>query len=109
MRKNLVLVRNSALREEFNFNFNVQNLINLKALKNLLKNLIDTIQNFKNTDNPFFDSIIHGVMFRISKGKVLKKNKTENALRKDFYVELLEMKDDIELDKTLFGFFNRCY
>ena len=70
------------------FQFQCVELINLKSLKNLLKNLKDTLQNFKNTDNPFFDSIIYGVMFRISKGKVLEKNKAENALGKDFYAKV---------------------
>ena len=48
-------------------------------------------------------------MFRISEGKVLEKNKVNDVLGKDFYEELLEIKDDIQLDKTLFGFFNRCF
>ena len=48
-------------------------------------------------------------MFRISQGKVLEKNKAKDALGKDFYEELLEIKDDIEFDKTLSGFFNRCF
>ena len=67
------------------------------------------LQNFENTDNPFFDSKIYGVKFRISKRKDLEKNKAKNAIGKDFCEELLEIKDDIELDKTLFGFFNRCF
>ena len=48
-------------------------------------------------------------MFRISEGKVLEKIKAKEVLGKDFYEELLEIKDDIEFDKTLFGFFNRCF
>ena len=70
----------------------------------------DTLQNFENADNPFFDSIVYSVMFRISEGKVaLEKNKANDVLRKDFYEGLVEIKDDIQLDKTLFGFFNRCF
>ena len=74
-----------------------------------VKKFKDTLQNFENTDDPFFDSIIYGVMFRISEGKVLDKNKAKDVLGRDFYEKLLEIKDDIELDKTLFGFFNRCF
>ena len=59
--------------------------------------------------NSFFDSIVYGVMFRISGGKVLEKNKVNYVLGKDFYEELFEIKDDIQLDKTLFRFFNRCF
>ena len=70
----------------------------------------DTLQNFENADNPFFDSIVYSVMFRISEGKVaLEKNKANDVLRKDFYEGLVEIKDDTQLDKTLFRFFNRCF
>ena len=48
-------------------------------------------------------------MFKITEGKVLKKNKASDVLGKDFYEGLVEIKDDIQLDKTLFGFFNRCF
>ena len=75
-----------------------------------VKKFKDTLQNFENTNNPFFDSIVYGVMFRITEGKVaLEKNIANNILRKDFYEGLVEIKDGIQLDKTLFGFFNRCF
>ena len=38
-----------------------------------VKKLKETLQNFDNTDNPFFDSIVFGLMFKITKGKVLEK------------------------------------
>ena len=69
----------------------------------------DTLQNFENANNPFFDSIVYGVMFRISKGKALEKNKESDVLGKGFYEELLEIKDDIQPDEILSGFFNRCF
>ena len=74
-----------------------------------VKKFKDTLQNFENTNNPFFDSIVYGVMFRISKGKVLEKNKESDVLGKGFYEELLEIKDDIQPDEILSGFFNRCF
>ena len=74
-----------------------------------VKKFKDTLQNFKNTGNPFFDSIVYGVMFRISDGKVFEQNKVNDVLEKYFYEELLQIKDNIQLDKTLFGFFNRCF
>ena len=80
-----------------------------EGFEKFVKKFKDTLQNFENTNNPFFDSIISGVKFRISKGKNLEKNKAKNTIGKSFYKELLEIKDDIELDKTLFGFFNRCF
>ena len=79
----------------------------MKDLKNLSKK--DTLQNFKNSDNPFFDSILYGVTFKISEGKILEKDKACDVLGKDFCEELLEIKDDIQLDKTLLEFFDRCF
>ena len=36
------------------------------------------------------------------------KIKAREILGKDLYEDILEIKDKIQLDKTLFGFFNRC-
>ena len=74
-----------------------------------VKKFKETLQNFKNSDSPFFDSIIFGLMFTITEGKLLEKKKANNVLEKDFYEGLVETKDDIQLDKTLFGFFKRCF
>ena len=49
-----------------------------------VKKFKDTLQNFENPNNPFSDSIVCGVMFRISKGKVLEKSKAIDVLGKDF-------------------------
>ena len=73
------------------------------------KKFKDRLQNFKNSDNPFFGSILYGVMFKISEGKILENNKANDVLGKNFYEELLEIKDDIQLDKTLFEYFGRCF
>ena len=48
-------------------------------------------------------------MFRKSEGSVLEKNRANDVLRKKFYDELLKMKDDIQLDKSLFGFFYQIF
>ena len=48
-------------------------------------------------------------MFKISEGKPLEKNKADDVLGKDFYEELVEIKDDIQFGRTLFGYFNRCF
>ena len=74
-----------------------------------IKKFKETLQSFENTDNPFFDSIVFGLMFKITEGNVLQNNKVNDVLIKDFYEGLLEIKDDIQLDETLFGFFNRCF
>lgn len=38
----------------------------------------------------------------------LTQTKAEDILGNDFYSGVLEIKDDIQLDRTLFGYFNRC-
>ena len=40
-----------------------------------VKKFKETLQNFDNSNNPFFDSILFGVMFKISEGKILEKDK----------------------------------
>ena len=72
-----------------------------------VKRFKDTL--FKNSDNPFFDSTLHSVMFKISEGNILEKGKASDVLGNNFYKELLEIKDGIRLDKTLSGFFDRCF
>ena len=37
------------------------------------------------------------------------KIKVSEILGEDLYEDILEIKDEIQLDKTLFGFFNRCF
>ena len=49
-----------------------------------VKKFKDTLQNFKNSNNPFFDSVLYGVMFKISEGKILEKDKANAVLGKDF-------------------------
>ena len=78
-----------------------------------VKKFMDALQNFENSDNPFFDSIVYGLMCKITEenkwiifqGRVtLEKEKVREVLGKDLYGELMEIKDDIQLDKTLLGF-----
>ena len=78
-----------------------------------VKKFIDALQNFENSDKPFFDSIVYGLMCKITeenkwlitKGRVrLEKEKVREVLGKELYGELMEIKDDIQLSKTLFGF-----
>ena len=48
-------------------------------------------------------------MFHISEAKMIDKGKSKEIIDDRFYNELLEIKDDILLDKTIFGFFDRCF
>ena len=42
-------------------------------------------------------------------GSVLNKNDAQKVLVDDLYFDLLEIEPEALLDKTLFGFFERCY
>ena len=74
-----------------------------------VKKLKETLKNFDGSDNPFFDFIIYCLMFYLTEGKNINKNKAKEVIGNKFYLELVEIKDDIKLDKTLFGYFNRCF
>ena len=57
----------------------------------------------------FFDTVIFGAMFYKSEGKTIVKDKVKDVLGNDFYNDLLEIKDEIKLDKTIFGYFDRFF
>ena len=48
-------------------------------------------------------------MHTMTKGKVLDKNKAKYVLGIDVYSGLVEIKDDIQLGRSLFGYFNICF
>ena len=70
-----------------------------------VKKFIGTLKNFNNSDNPFFNSLIYGAMYKMTEGQILDKNKARDVLGNDFYSGLFDIKDDI---RTLFGYFDRC-
>ena len=63
-----------------------------------------TLKNFEGSENQFFDAIIYGIMFCKSNGEIIDKNKIAEEVGEDFYNDLLEIKDEIKLDRTLFGY-----
>ena len=78
--------------------------INFQSLKDLSKTLKE------DTDNPFFDATIFGLVTYLTEGE--KENdwgKIQETIGNDFYNDLLEIKDGIKLDRSIFGFFDRCF
>ena len=69
----------------------------------------ETLRNFDGSDNPFFNSIICGLMFYLTEGKNIYKNRAKEVIGNEFYLELFKIKDDIKLDTKLFGYFNKCF
>ena len=48
-------------------------------------------------------------MFYKSEGKIIDRDKINEVLGHNFYNHLLEIKDNIKLDRTIFGYFDRCF
>ena len=67
-----------------------------------------TLKNFRDSENQLFDSVIYGVMFHKSNGETLDQDRVIEVLGEDFYNNLLKVKDKIKLNRTIFGFFDRC-
>ena len=47
-------------------------------------------------------------MFHKSNGKILDQARIIEALGEDFYNDLLDVMNKVKLDRTIFGFFDRC-
>ena len=80
-----------------------------KGFESSISKFRKTLKNFSDSDNSFFDAIIYGIMFYKSEGKILEKGKIAEVLGVDFYNELLEIKDEAKLDRTVFGYLNTCF
>ena len=63
------------------------------------------LKNFGGSENQLFDSVIYGVMFYKSNVEILDQDRVIEALGEDFYNDLLEVKDKVKLDRTIFVFF----
>ena len=59
------------------------------------------MKNFDDSENSIFDAVIYGAMFY--------KNRIREVLGNGFYNDLLEIKDNIKLDRTILGYFDRCF
>ena len=71
-----------------------------------VKKFNDTLKIFKEgSDNPFFDAISFGVMTYMTEGKkAIDWGKIQETTGNDFYNGFLEIKDDIKLDRSIFGY-----
>ena len=67
------------------------------------------MKKFDDSENSFFDAIIYGTMPYKSEGKIIDKNKIRDVLGDDFRNDLLEIKGNIKLDRTIFGYSGRCF
>lgn len=59
-------------------------------------------------ENSFFEAIIFGLMFRLTERKLTSKDKVESVLGVDLYKDFCEVKDQMWLDTSIYGFFDKC-
>ena len=74
-----------------------------------IKKFKKTSKNFENSDNTFFDSIVYGVMYHMTEEKIIEKGKMKDVLGNGFYNDLIEIKNEIEFDRTIFRHFDRRF
>ena len=68
-----------------------------------------TLRNFKDSENQLFDAVIYGVMFNKCNGEQFAKEKIIDVLGENFFNDLKEIEGEVKLDRTLFGYFDRCF
>ena len=87
------------------------------SYEKIVKIFINAFQKFLKQRQSFCDSIVYGLMYKIMEERELKnkekvkleKEKAREILGKNLYAELLEIKDEVQLDKTFFGYYNRSF
>ena len=86
-----------------------------EGFKKSVENFRKTLNNFSNVENYLFNSVIYGLLF-YKQGKYQqlagakpKKDNAQKLLGDDLYFDLIDIEFETLLDKTLFGFFDRCY
>ena len=71
------------------------------AFEKSVKKFKKTLKKFDDSENSFFDAIIYGTMPYKSEGKIIDKNKIRDVLGDDFQNDLLEIKGNIKLYRTI--------
>ena len=88
-------------REEAEFDFSEKNQSRSSKFKNLLLQ-------FENVDNPFFYSIIYGLLYNKLNGKNIKLENTEKFLGTNLFTDLKKIEKKMILDHSIFGYFDQC-
>ena len=79
--------------------------------KRSIKKFKDTVKNLKEGhDNTFFEVISFGLTtYMAVGGKAIDQGKIRETKGNGVYNNLLEIKDDIKLDKSIFGYVEICF
>ena len=71
------------------------------AFEKSVKKFKKTLKKFDDSENSFFDAIIYRTMPYKSEGEIIDKNKIRDVLGDDFQNDLLEIKGNIKLYRTI--------
>ena len=88
-------------REKVEFDFSEKNQLKSSKFKN-------SLLQFENVDNPFFYSIIYGLLYNKLNGKNIKLENTEKILGKNLFTDLKKIEKKTMLDHCIFGYFDQC-
>ena len=89
-------------REEVEFDLFEKNQSKSSKFKN-------TLLQFENVDNPFFYSIIYGLLYNKLNGKNIKLENTEKFLGINLFTDLKKIEKKTMLDHSIFGYFDQCH
>ena len=88
-------------REEAEFDFSEKNQSRSSNFKN-------SLLQFENVDNPFFYSIIYGLLYNKLNGKNIKLENTEKCLETNLFTDLKKIEKKTMLDHSIFRYFDQC-
>ena len=60
------------------------------------------------TENSFSDAVIYGFLFKLSQGKSLTRGKVESVLGRSYYGTFCDVKNQLKLDLSMYGFLDKC-
>ena len=60
------------------------------------------------TENSFSDAVIYGFLFKLSQGKSLTKGNVESVLGRSYYGNFCDVKNQLKLDLSMYGFLDKC-
>ena len=88
-------------REEVEFDISEKNESRSSRFKN-------SLLQFENVDNPFFYSIIYGLLYNKLNEKNIKPENTEKFLGINIITDLKKIEKKMMLNHSIFGYFNQC-
>ena len=64
---------------------------------------------FEDSENQVFDAVIYNIMYYRCDGEPIVRKKMVEIFGGNFFNNLKEIEEEIKLDRTLFGYFDKCF